>query len=83
MSPLPDTGTAVLLVAAALLVAAWLLSALGAVVAFAGFTITRDGDRLRIRRGLVQRREATVPVGRVRAVGLSRASCAARSGSPR
>ena len=68
LSLLPDTWTAVLLVAAALLAAAWLLSALGAVVAFAGFTITRDGDRLRIRRGLVQRREATVPVGRVRAV---------------
>ena len=41
---------------------------LGAVVAFAGFTVTRDGDRLRIRRGLLARREATVPVERVRAV---------------
>ena len=30
--------------------------------------MTRDGDRLRIRRGLVQRSEATVPVSRVRAV---------------
>ena len=54
--------------AAALLVLAWLLSTLGAVVAFAGFTVTRDGDRLRIRRGLFARREATVPVPRVRAV---------------
>ena len=41
---------------------------LGAVVAFAGFTVTREGDRLRIRRGLLARREATVPVERVRAV---------------
>jgi putative membrane protein len=47
---------------------AWLLSTLGAVVAFGGFTVTRDGDRLRIRRGVVQRSEATVPVRRVRAV---------------
>ena len=54
--------------AAALLVAAWLLSTLGAIVTFGGFTVTRDGDRLRIRRGLVSRNEATVPVGRVRAV---------------
>jgi putative membrane protein len=68
LSLLPDTWTGVLLVAAALLAAAWLLSALGTFVAFAGFTITRDGDRLRIRRGLVQRSEATVPVPRVRAV---------------
>ena len=47
---------------------AWLLSTAGAVVAFGGFTLVRDGDRLRIRRGLVQRSEATVPVSRVRAV---------------
>ena len=50
---LPHTVTAVVLGAAALLVLAWLLSTLGAVVAFGGFTLTRDGDRLRIRRGLV------------------------------
>jgi putative membrane protein len=65
---LPHTVTAVVLGAAALLVAAWLLSTAGAVVAFGGFTLIRDGDRLRIRRGLVQRSEATVPVSRVRAV---------------
>jgi putative membrane protein len=65
---LPHTATAIGVGAAALLVLAWLLSTLGAVVAFGGFTVTRDGDRLRIRRGLVQRREATVPVPRVRAV---------------
>jgi putative membrane protein len=53
---------------AALLVLAWLLSALGALVAFAGFTVSRDGDRLRIRRGLVQRSDASVTVPRVRAV---------------
>ena len=40
----------------------------GSLVAFAGFTVTRDGDRLRIRRGLLQRREAAVPVRRVHGV---------------
>jgi putative membrane protein len=65
---LPDTPMEFVLAAAALLVAAWLLSVAGAVVAFAGFALARDGDRLRIRRGLVARREATVPVERVRAV---------------
>ena len=39
---------------------AWLLSTVGAIVTFGGFTVTRDGDRLRISRGLVQRSEATV-----------------------
>jgi putative membrane protein len=57
-----------LLAAVGLLLLAWLLSVAGAVVAFAGFTVTRDGDRLRIRRGLLEHREATVPVERIRAV---------------
>jgi putative membrane protein len=65
---LPQTATAIALAVAGLLVLAWLLSALGSVIAFGGFTVTRDGDRLRIRRGIVQRSEATVPVPRVRAV---------------
>jgi putative membrane protein len=65
---LPHTMAVWVETVAALLAAGWALSVLGAVVAFAGFTATRDGDRLRIRRGLVQRREATIPVARVRAV---------------
>jgi putative membrane protein len=65
---LPHTATAAVAAAVGLLVAAWLLSVLGSVVAFAGFTVSRRGDRLRIRRGLLARREATVPVERVRAV---------------
>jgi putative membrane protein len=65
---LPHTVMAVVAAVVALLVAAWLLSVLGSVIAFAGFTVTREGDRLRIRRGLLARREATVPVERVRAV---------------
>jgi putative membrane protein len=65
---LPHTAMAAVLAVAGLLVAAWLLSVLGSVVAFAGFTVTREGDRVRIRRGLLARREATVPVERIRAV---------------
>ena len=65
---LPQTVTAVVLGAAALLVLAWLLSTAGAVIAFGGFTVIRDRERLKIRRGLVQRSEATVPVSRIRAV---------------
>ena len=68
MRLIPHTVGAAVLAAAGLLVVAWLLSVLGSVVAFAGFTVTREGDRLRIRRGLLARREATVPVERVRAV---------------
>lgn len=65
---LPHTAIAAVAAVVALLVAAWLLSVLGSVVAFAGFTVSRRGEQLRIRRGLLARREATVPVERVRAV---------------
>jgi len=64
----PDSAPEWILAAAALIVLAWLLSAAGAVLAFAGFTVARDPDRLRVRRGLLARREATVPVARVQAV---------------
>ena len=65
---IPDTGGEILLAAAVLLGAAWLLSVAGALVAFAGFRITRDGARLRVRRGLFEHREATIPVDRICAV---------------
>ena len=65
---LPHTAGAAVLAAAGLLVAAWLLSVAGSVIAFSGFTVSRQGERLLIRRGLLARREATVPVERVRAV---------------
>ncbi|MDQ3093401.1 MAG: PH domain-containing protein, partial [Actinomycetota bacterium] len=37
-------------------------------VAFRGFTVERDEERLRIRRGLLQRRAASLPLHRVHAV---------------
>ena len=49
---------------------AWALSMLAAIVAFGGFTVERDRDRLRIRRGLGQRRLASLPLGRVHAVSV-------------
>jgi putative membrane protein len=65
---LPDSAGEWAAVAAVVFAAGWALSVLGSIVAFAGFTAVRDGDRLRIRRGLLARREATIPVSRVRAV---------------
>jgi putative membrane protein len=50
--------------------AALLLSFVGAIVAFAGFSLVRDGERLRIRRGLLARRAASVPLARVHAVDV-------------
>lgn len=65
---LPDTVTEVALAAAVLLLAAWLLSILGTVVSFARFSVEREGERLLIRRGVLARREASVPLGRIQAV---------------
>ena len=64
-----DTGTLILVVIG-VAAAALLLSFLGAIVAFAGFTLVRDADRLRIRRGLLARRAASVPLARVHAVDV-------------
>jgi putative membrane protein len=64
----PRTAPALLLALAVLAAAAWLLALAGAVVAFGRFRVTRDGDRLHIRRGLVRRRESTIPVARIHAV---------------
>jgi putative membrane protein len=53
-----------------LLLAAWVLSFLGAIVAFAGFEVERAEGRLRLRRGLLQRRAVSVPVGRIDGVQI-------------
>ena len=64
----PDTLGGWELAIGALILAAWAISVAGSLVAFAGFTVTRDRDRLRIRRGLLQRTEVALPVRRVHAV---------------
>lgn len=53
-----------------LLIGAWVLSFLGAIVAFAGFEVERAEGRLRLRRGLLQRRAVSVPVGRIDGVQI-------------
>jgi putative membrane protein len=64
----PDTLGGWELALGGLLLAAWAISVAGSLAAFAAFTVTRDGDRLRIRRGLLQRTEVALPVRRVHAV---------------
>jgi len=68
---LPTDAAGILLLVVAALLAAWLLSFLGSLVAFAGFSVTRDGDHLRIRRGFLQRRATSVPLRRIHAVSVA------------
>jgi putative membrane protein len=65
---LPTSAADALLLALAVLLLAWVLSVLGTVVAFAGFRVVREGERLRISRGVVERRDASVPIARIHAV---------------
>ena len=60
----------VVIVALGLLLAAWVLSFLGAIVTFSSFEVQHAEGRLRIRRGLLQRRAVSVPAGRIDGVQI-------------
>src|SRR5215208_1166294 len=64
----PRSVTAVLLIVLALGLLAWILAIGGTVLAYTGFTLSRDGEFLYIRRGLLERREATIPLARIQAL---------------
>ena len=66
----PRSLTVFLFLVLALALLAWLLSIGGTVLAYSGFTLSRDGDFLYIRRGLLERREATLPLARIQAVRI-------------
>lgn len=57
--------------AVALAGGAWLLSVLSTVLTFGGFELRRDGDRLLISYGLLDRRRSTIPLSRVQAVVIT------------
>src|ERR687889_1423771 len=53
------------------LLLAWFLAIAGTVLAYADFTLSREGDFLYIKRGLLERREATIPLARIQAIRIS------------
>jgi putative membrane protein len=64
----PRSVTAALLLVGAIGLFAWLLAIAGTILAYAGFTLSREGDFMYIKRGLLERREATIPLARIQAV---------------
>ena len=66
----PRSVTTALLYVLVLGLFAWLLAIGGTVLAYTGFTLSREGDFLYIRRGLLERREATIPLARIQAVRI-------------
>ena len=67
----PNALVVVLILAPAVALFAWLLAIAGTVLAHYGFTLSRDGDFLYVKRGLLERREATIPLARIQAVRIS------------
>lgn len=67
---LPGTVHGWVLLAVALAAGVMLISLAGGVVAFSGFVVRREPERLRLQRGLLQRRAATVGIGRVHAIRI-------------
>ncbi|CAM3455808.1 MULTISPECIES: PH domain-containing protein [Saccharibacillus] len=59
---------AILIIAAASLLFAWMLSLVLFIVKFAGFSLYRDGERLSIRYGLLERKQFLFDPARVQAV---------------
>jgi putative membrane protein len=64
----PRSPVEIVLFALVFALVAWLLAIGGTVLSQAGFTLSRDGDFLYIKRGLLERREATIPLARIQAV---------------
>lgn len=65
-----SSGSTLLLLALALLVVAGVVAFVGTVLAYARFTVERDAARLRIRRGLLTDRTATVALDRIHGVRI-------------
>lgn len=61
---------AILIIAAVALIAAWLLSLVLFIVKYAGFSLYREGERLSIRYGLLERKQFLFHPGRVQAVTI-------------
>src|ERR687889_316992 len=67
----PNWLMVVLILVPAGVLLAWLLAIAGTVLAYTGFTLSRQGDFLYIKRGLLERREATIPLSRIQAIRIS------------
>lgn len=64
------TVTAVLVLAFGLLLVAAVVAVIGSLLLYAGFTVTRDERRIRIRRGLLTERFSTIPIDRIHGVRI-------------
>ena len=47
---------------------AWLISLIGSIIRFAGFQLVREGDNIKINRGLLEKQQLTLPIKRIQAI---------------
>ncbi|KAB2328578.1 PH domain-containing protein [Cytobacillus depressus] len=52
-------------------VVAWVIALVGTMVKYAGFTVNKSGDDLVITRGLLEKRQLTIPLTRIQAIRIS------------
>jgi putative membrane protein len=68
----PDpTVSLVVALALAAMICAWVLATVSTVLTFGDFELRREGDRLLISHGLLERRRSTIPIARIQAVTIS------------
>jgi len=67
----PTEASGIAMLALLVLVVLWAVAFAGSLVVYAGFSVVRDGDHLRIERGFLQRRATTVPLARVHAISVA------------
>lgn len=51
-----------------LILLAWLLSLFGTIIRFSGFHLRREGDSIKISRGLFEKQQLSIPLKRIQAV---------------
>ncbi len=51
-----------------LLLLAWLISLVGSIIRFGGFQLVREGDNIKINRGLLEKQQLTLPIKRIQAI---------------
>jgi putative membrane protein len=62
--------TVIFIIVIFLLVLAWFVSVVLAIIRFGNYTISRNGERLTIVRGIIERRQVTIPINRIQAIRL-------------
>ncbi|WP_099156478.1 PH domain-containing protein [Virgibacillus ndiopensis] len=62
--------TVIIVLAVAILLLIWLLGIAGTMIKYGNFTITRNNGELFITRGLLEKKQLTIPLKRIQAIGI-------------